>query len=91
MSDKRLEKALDDFDIENAKLPQIIDDAALTDGDYPYDKRMARKEYEEELQALQIELLKMQRHFQKEGDRLVALFEGRDAAGKGGCIARVLQ
>ncbi len=46
-------------------------------------------EYEEELRTLQIELLKMQKHVKKEGLRLLMLFEGRDAAGKGGTIKRI--
>ncbi|MBW2219248.1 MAG: hypothetical protein JRF40_07145, partial [Deltaproteobacteria bacterium] len=43
-------------------------------------------EYEQELHKLQIELLKMQKHVRAEGLRILALFEGRDAAGKGGTI-----
>ena len=47
--------------------------------------------YEEELHKLQIELLKMQKHIKKEGLRLMMLFEGRDAAGKGGTIKRITE
>jgi polyphosphate kinase 2 len=47
--------------------------------------------YEDELHKLQIELLKMQRHVKKNGLRLVMLFEGRDAAGKGGTIKRIIE
>jgi polyphosphate kinase 2 len=47
--------------------------------------------YEEELHKLQIELLKMQKHVKNEGMRIVALFEGRDAAGKGGTIKRITE
>jgi len=47
--------------------------------------------YEEELRRLQIELLKMQQHVKKMGLRIVALFEGRDAAGKGGTIKRITE
>jgi len=79
------------FDIDQPALPDVIDAAALTDGDYPYDKRLAKKPYRTHLHALQIELLKMQRHVQAEGIRVVCVFEGRDAAGKGGCIRRVLE
>jgi polyphosphate kinase len=53
---------------------------------YPYDKRMSRKEYSKTKRALQIELLRLQRHVKSTGMRLVILFEGRDAAGKGGTI-----
>jgi polyphosphate kinase 2 len=48
-------------------------------------------DYEAELHKLQIELLKMQKHVKSEGLRIVALFEGRDAAGKGGTIKRIIE
>jgi polyphosphate kinase 2 len=48
-------------------------------------------EYEQELHKLQIELLKMQKHVRAEGLRILALFEGRDAAGKGGSIKRIIE
>ena len=47
--------------------------------------------YEEVLHTLQIELLKLQKHVKSEGLRIVALFEGRDAAGKGGTIKRIVE
>ncbi|MBE3637650.1 polyphosphate kinase 2 [Mangrovicoccus algicola] len=55
---------------------------------YPYPERMEAKLYEKELYRLQIELAKFQTHVQREGLRVVVLFEGRDAAGKGGTIKR---
>ena len=58
------------------------------DGPYPYDDRMKRKPYERELRDLQIELLKVQRWAQESGEKIVIVFEGRDAAGKGGTIKR---
>ncbi len=48
-------------------------------------------EYEQELHKLQIELLKMQKHVRAKGLRILALFEGRDAAGKGGTIKRIIE
>jgi polyphosphate kinase 2 len=54
----------------------------------PYDEPMTNKEYERQLEALQIELLKAQRHIKESGGRVVIVFEGRDAAGKGGAIKR---
>ena len=48
-------------------------------------------DYEDTLHRLQIELLKMQKHVKSEGLRIVALFEGRDAAGKGGTIKRITE
>ena len=47
--------------------------------------------YEEELHKLQVELLKMQKHVRNKGLRLLLLFEGRDAAGKGGTIKRIIE
>ncbi len=58
---------------------------------YPYKKKMKRKQYEEEKYRLQIELLKMQNWVKDSGERIVILFEGRDAAGKGGTIKRMME
>lgn len=55
---------------------------------YPYAERMTRDQYEMEKRLLQIELLKLQKWIKSTGRRLVILFEGRDAAGKGGTIKR---
>jgi polyphosphate kinase len=52
---------------------------------------MPRKVYEEELRRLQVELCKMQEWVKHEGKRIVVVFEGRDAAGKGGVIKRILE
>ncbi|MDE2364619.1 MAG: polyphosphate kinase 2 [Hyphomicrobiales bacterium] len=83
--------AVEAFAIDAPDLPPAIDKAALRSGGYPYDKRMKRKPYAKTLRSLQIELLKLQDWVQNEGQRLVILFEGRDAAGKGGTIARLTQ
>ncbi|TXH70908.1 MAG: polyphosphate kinase 2 [Lysobacteraceae bacterium] len=69
---------LSDEDSSSAPLP----------AGYPYRSRMRRKEYEAEKQKLQIELLKVQSWVKETGQRIVILFEGRDAAGKGGAIKR---
>ena len=53
--------------------------------------KKATLDYEQELHRLQIELLKMQRFVKNEGLRIVMLFEGRDAAGKGGTIKRIIE
>jgi polyphosphate kinase len=58
---------------------------------YPYDERMPRAEYERVKRGLQIELLKLQRWSKRTGARHVIVFEGRDAAGKGGTIQRFMQ
>ena len=56
--------------------------------DYPYDERLSRAEYDQTKRLLQIELLKLQNWIKESGERLIVLFEGRDAAGKGGTIKR---
>lgn len=58
---------------------------------YPYDERMSRHQYELEKRLLQIELLKLQNWSKRTGARHVILFEGRDAAGKGGTIKRFME
>ena len=55
---------------------------------YPYSKKMARKAYEKQKAGLQVELLKVQRWVEETGQKIVMIFEGRDAAGKGGTIKR---
>lgn len=59
--------------------------------DYPYKSRMRRPEYERIKAELQIELLKVQSWVRDSGQRIVILFEGRDAAGKGGTIKRFME
>ncbi|MDC0660739.1 polyphosphate kinase 2 [Leisingera sp. SS27] len=61
---------------------------AFESGRYPYAKKMPRKAYEAEKARLQAELLKVQLWAQETGEKFVMLFEGRDAAGKGGTIKR---
>ena len=58
---------------------------------YPYSDRMDRADYEREKRLLQIEMLKLQYWAKRTGHRLVVVFEGRDAAGKGGTIKRFLE
>lgn len=61
------------------------------DGEYPYKSRLRRKVYERRKYDLQVELLKLQRWVKETGARVVILFEGRDAAGKGGTIKRFME
>ena len=61
---------------------------AFESGKYPYPRRMGRPAYEKEKALLQAELLKVQLWAQETGQKFVILFEGRDAAGKGGTIKR---
>ena len=63
------------------------DDETWREG-YPYDEKMSRKQYEKLKQGLQIELLKLQSWVKAREEKVVLLFEGRDAAGKGGTIKR---
>tara|TARA_R110001606_G_scaffold361754_7_gene515354 strand:- start:272743 stop:273525 length:783 start_codon:yes stop_codon:yes gene_type:complete len=54
-------------------------------------KNLSRREYDKQKEKLQIELLKAQRWAKKHGERIIILFEGRDAAGKGGAIKRFME
>jgi polyphosphate kinase 2 len=79
------------FDIDDPVLPPDIAAKALRSGGYPYDKRMKRKEYREQVEPLQVEFVKLQRWVERQGQRIVIIFEGRDAAGKGGTINKFTQ
>ena len=68
--------------IEAASRKELISDT------YPYQFKMGRQEYEDEKRLLQIELLQLQHWVKETGQKLLLLFEGRDAAGKGGTIKR---
>lgn len=73
------------------KFPTVTADAirhAFESGRYPYGRKMGRAAYEAEKAKLQAELLKVQLWAQETGQKFVLLFEGRDAAGKGGTIKR---
>ena len=61
------------------------------EGGYPYKNLMTRKTYEKAKYDLQVELLKFQAWVKETGQRVVILFEGRDAAGKGGTIKRFME
>jgi polyphosphate kinase 2 len=100
---RALREALKEADLldslQGLSVTELDDDEAILLGpdgreittwqqDYPYTERMSREEYEHTKRALQIELLKMQSWVKDSGQRVVVLFEGRDAAGKGGTIKR---
>ena len=59
--------------------------------DYPYDNRLSRSYYEVEKWLLQVELLKLQYWIKDTNQRVIVVFEGRDAAGKGGAIKRFME
>ncbi|MCW9030742.1 MAG: polyphosphate kinase 2, partial [Gammaproteobacteria bacterium] len=63
-------------------------DAIFPTANYPYQKKMGKKEYESEKKLLQVELAKFQRWVKETGQKYLIIFEGRDAAGKGGTIKR---
>src|SRR3954471_14271647 len=56
-----------------------------------HDEKLPRKDYERELARLHLELVKLQYWIKQTGERVVLVFEGRDAAGKGGTIKRILE
>ena len=62
----------------------------MTNSDKP-SKKMSTKAFQEQLETLQIELCKLQKWVVQEGARVVVIFEGRDAAGKGGVIKRIME
>jgi len=62
-----------------------------SESNYPYDIKIGRDDYEAMKRELQIEILKMQKWVKENDKRIVMLFEGRDAAGKGGTIKRVME
>ena len=74
------------FDIDDPQLPDWVKDEDFSSGNYPYDSKLGRSDYEDQLEALQLELVKLQAHRLEHGQRIMILFEGRDAAGKGGTI-----
>jgi polyphosphate kinase 2 len=74
------------FDLDDLVLAEWVEKAAFKSGGYPYDAALKDKDYEDELTRLQIELVKLQRHVIETGLRIVIVFEGRDAASKGGAI-----
>ena len=76
--------------------PDIISGSGLLQvsyelGEYPYPKKISRKDYENEKQLLQAELLKVQAWVKEKQKRIAGFFEGRDAAGKGGTIKRFME
>ncbi len=82
-------------DREGVRLAKLNPDEELADnwrdGRYPYKNLMLRRNYEQQKYRLQVELLKLQAWVKATGQRVVILFEGRDAAGKGGTIKRFME
>ncbi len=87
---------LDQFIVDNSDEEPILCWRDGTEVDtwkegYPYDRRLKRDEYEIEKRQLQIELLKLQNWAKDVGEQIILVFEGRDAAGKGGTIKRFME
>jgi polyphosphate kinase 2 len=86
MIDQRIQESVPKDIID--KVLSCTDKKKIICATYPYDRVIKGKKYEKEAKYLQIELVKMQSWVQKTGAKVVMLFEGRDAAGKGGTIKR---
>ena len=89
-----LRTALEHWQTFEARLPVSPDEELVEDwrgAIYPYKNRLSRKNYERQKYHLQVELLKLQAWVRESGQRVVILFEGRDAAGKGGTIKRFME
>lgn len=92
---KSLRKALKRHRDQHAEQDRANRDRELSEGylhgEYPYRYLLSRETYEHEKYKLQVELLKLQAWVKETGARVVILFEGRDAAGKGGTIKRFME
>ena len=90
-----LRKLLERHEDEARHQKHQAEDGILADdwreGGYPYRNLMSRRTYERQKYILQVEFLKLQAWVKETGQRLVVLFEGRDAAGKGGTIKRFME
>ncbi len=86
-----LKDALLQREVEASQHPDEELAAGWRNGGYPYRHLMTRKNYERQKYHLQVELLKLQAWVKETGQKVVILFEGRDAAGKGGTIKRFME
>jgi polyphosphate kinase 2 len=82
---------LDGFDLDNPELPKAIKRRAMLSGGYPYEDRLDSAIYEARMYQLQLQLVQLQAHLARTGERVMVVFEGRDAAGKGGTIKTYLE
>ena len=74
--------------VQTCALPISVADPDAWRHDFPYEAKLTRRAYEQQKRALQIELLKAQLWVKETGQKVLIIFEGRDAAGKGGAIKR---
>ena len=79
------------FDLEDPKLPDWVAHGAFGSGGFPYDEPLDEDAFDAALERLQIELVKLQTWAIAAGERIVVVFEGRDAAGKGSVIGAFRQ
>lgn len=91
MERQQVSDLLDSFDIEDPRLPKAIRKNAMSSGGYPYQDRLERSKYEAHMYGLQKQLVRLQDHVARSGERIILVFEGRDAAGKGGTIKIYLE
>ncbi len=83
--------SLEDASIAQHEIDRMEVIRRFENGMYPYPDKIGRSEYEDEKARLQVELLKVQKWVKESGKKIVILFEGRDAAGKGGAIKRFME
>ena len=83
--------SLEDDSIAQHELERMDVIRRFENGMYPYQDRIKTSDYEKDKALLQVELLKVQKWVKDSGKKVVVLFEGRDAAGKGGAIKRFME
>ncbi|MEZ4388178.1 MAG: polyphosphate kinase 2 [Candidatus Krumholzibacteriia bacterium] len=88
---ERRKRARPPLDFSGIDLPRKVPAWDAAKGGYPYTTKLKRAVYEARKHELQTELLKMQSWVKSSGQKIVVLFEGRDAAGKGGTIKRFME
>ena len=81
-----MNESLAGFDLDNPELPEAIKKAAMASGGFPYEEKLDEDIYERELLELRKQLVRLQAHLLASKGRVMLVFEGRDAAGKGGAI-----
>lgn len=86
-----IKETLSYSDLLDDDAPKILPEDESWRQGYPYDKKLTRAEYEERKRELQVELLKFQAWVKETGQKVILIFEGRDAAGKGGAIKRFME
>ena len=86
-----IKETLSSLDLLDDDAPKTLPEDDSWRQGYPYETKLTRAEYEERKRELQVELLKFQAWVKDTGQKVVLIFEGRDAAGKGGSIKRFME